>query len=334
MGVASEQDGPDRWSLDHLFLDQDGVPTLVEVKRSDDTRIRREVVGQLLDYAANGSAVWDGETIRSNFENRCRSEDHNPDEVLSEFLGVEADADVFWDRVGTNLSAGRLRLLFVADRIPSELRRVVEFLNEQMAHTEVLALEVKQYKERGGDRTTLVPRLLGQTEAARQAKGQSRRRNPEWDEDSLIEVLESEHGPEQSRRVIRLYRMFRDHGANVYFGSGQSPSANLWLGHSHDPSESNPVAISFYKSGIAINLDYVRSHRSEEEMERLVRLVREIPGAEPYFEGLEAIEPRWGLRPTMDPAKVLPDDAAVEKFAEKIIEASRLEHPASGSENS
>ena len=29
------------------------MPTLVEVKRSSDTRIRREVVGQMLHYAAN-----------------------------------------------------------------------------------------------------------------------------------------------------------------------------------------------------------------------------------------------------------------------------------------
>ena len=40
-------------SLDHLFLDDEGVPVLVEVKRASDTRIRREVVGQMLDYAAN-----------------------------------------------------------------------------------------------------------------------------------------------------------------------------------------------------------------------------------------------------------------------------------------
>lgn len=46
-----------RWSVDHLFVDQDAVPTLVEVKRSTDTRIRREVVGQMLDYAANGERV-------------------------------------------------------------------------------------------------------------------------------------------------------------------------------------------------------------------------------------------------------------------------------------
>jgi hypothetical protein len=31
-------------------LDQDAVPTLVEVKRSSDTRIRREVMGQMSDY--------------------------------------------------------------------------------------------------------------------------------------------------------------------------------------------------------------------------------------------------------------------------------------------
>jgi hypothetical protein len=53
MGVPGEEGGVDQWSLDHLFLDQDGIPTLVEVKRRSDTRIRREVVGQMLDYAAN-----------------------------------------------------------------------------------------------------------------------------------------------------------------------------------------------------------------------------------------------------------------------------------------
>src|SRR4051794_31066731 len=41
--IAREQGVPDReevagtrWSIDHLFVDQDAVPTLVEVKRSTD----------------------------------------------------------------------------------------------------------------------------------------------------------------------------------------------------------------------------------------------------------------------------------------------------------
>ena len=37
-------------------------------------------------------------------------------------------------------------MLFVADRIPAELRRIVEFLNEQMDPAEVLALELRPYQ--------------------------------------------------------------------------------------------------------------------------------------------------------------------------------------------
>src|SRR4030042_4061388 len=58
VGIPCEEEGTDRWLLDTLFIAQDGIPTLIEVKRSTDTRIRREVVGQMLDYAANVSAFW------------------------------------------------------------------------------------------------------------------------------------------------------------------------------------------------------------------------------------------------------------------------------------
>jgi len=51
-----EEGGSRQCVLDHLFLDQDGIPALLGVKRSNDTRIRREVVGQLLDYAGNAVA--------------------------------------------------------------------------------------------------------------------------------------------------------------------------------------------------------------------------------------------------------------------------------------
>jgi hypothetical protein len=51
--VPADDDGVGRWAVDHVFLDQEGIPTLVEVKRSTDTRLRREVVGQMLEYAAN-----------------------------------------------------------------------------------------------------------------------------------------------------------------------------------------------------------------------------------------------------------------------------------------
>lgn len=65
--------------------------------------------------------------------------------------------------VEERLAAGRMRLLFVADRIPLELRAIVEFLNRQMRQTDVYAVELTQYRG-GGDRDlcVLVPRIHGE----------------------------------------------------------------------------------------------------------------------------------------------------------------------------
>jgi hypothetical protein len=68
-------------SLDHLFIEQSAVPTLVEVRRSD-TMIRREVVGQMLDYAANGVAYWPSEVLRADFEARYAREGKDAAEVF------------------------------------------------------------------------------------------------------------------------------------------------------------------------------------------------------------------------------------------------------------
>jgi hypothetical protein len=125
-------------------LDQDAVPTLVEVKRSSNTQIRREVVGQLIDYAANGVVYWPTEKLRASFESRLEREGLDMDVELAPVLGQDGDADTYWEQATANLRAGRIRLVFVADEIPRELRRVVEFLNEQM-DAEVIAIEVKQY---------------------------------------------------------------------------------------------------------------------------------------------------------------------------------------------
>lgn len=173
-GVPDVERGADRWAVDHLILDQFGRPTFVEVKRSSDTRIRREVVGQMLDYAANAQTYWPVDRIRSLALARYGGADglqRELERLLGEEAGEELDQQVeaFWSRVQENLRSGKVRLLFVADELPRELRRVIEFLNEQMPAVEVLGVEVCQYV--GQNLKALVPRLVGMTEAARQEKG-------------------------------------------------------------------------------------------------------------------------------------------------------------------
>lgn len=229
MAIPGEEAGEARWALDHLFLDQDGVPTLVEVKRSSDTRLRREVVGQMLDYAANAVRYLPLETIRARFQARCDEQGRPTDDVLREALGLTEDSEAFWQRVKTNLQAGRVRLLFVADEIPQELRRIVEFLNEQMDPADVMAIEIKQYV--GQSLRTLVPRVFGLTAEAEQRKATARP-SRQWDEASFFQELEREGGGAEANVARQILEWARPLVTRVYWGRGiQSGSFVPILNH-------------------------------------------------------------------------------------------------------
>ncbi len=219
MSVPGEQDGAGRWALDHLFLDQDGVPTLVEVKRSTDTRLRREVVGQMLDYAANAVAYWPVETIRSLFEQTCERNGIAPEQALAELHRENTDSERFWQQVKTNLQAGRIRMVFVADHIPPELQRIIEFLNTQMGNAEVLGVAIPQFAGQG--QRLFVPRVLGLTAAAQQQKSGGRRDTRQWDEDSFFAEMETQRGSEEARVSRKLLEWARSRGLRLWWGQGQ-----------------------------------------------------------------------------------------------------------------
>jgi hypothetical protein len=56
LGRTDDQAGPD-----YAFLDQEGIPTLVEVTRSADPEASSELVGQMVDYAG-----WRDGTCRTS----------------------------------------------------------------------------------------------------------------------------------------------------------------------------------------------------------------------------------------------------------------------------
>lgn len=217
--VPSSEDSSGRWAVDHLFVDQDAIPTIIEVKRSTDTRIRREVVGQMLEYAANAVSYWKPEDLKNEFEKECTQRTVDPVDELRSSLGTETEYDTFWDSVTINLKTGKIRMLFVADTIPDELQRIIEFLNEQMEQSEVLGVEIKQYTSQG--LKTLVPRVVGQTAEA-QAKRKGVLQTRQWDEASFFEDLRSRHdvGVEQTARTI--YEWAQSHADCIWFGKGKN----------------------------------------------------------------------------------------------------------------
>jgi hypothetical protein len=304
MSLASEQDGSGRWYVDHLFIDQDAVPTLVEVKRSNDTRIRREVVGQMLDYAANAVVYWNVEKLRVAFESRCEGRGVDPDEVIRDRVGADADSDEFWNRVKTNLAAGKLRLVFVGDEIPRELRRIVEFLNGQMSATEVLAVEVKQYV--GGGHQTLVPRLIEQTEAARQAKGASEARR--WDKTSILEEIASNRGEKETIVAAKIFSWAEQRGdLRLWFGSGRRDGSFI-PGLDDKTGYLFPFALYTY-GRVEVQFQWMARRPPFDSLDKRKQLQAKLN----EIHGVQILADALAKRPSI-PLSTLTDDAALNAF--------------------
>jgi hypothetical protein len=282
-GVPREAGGGGWWSLDHLFLDQDAVPTLVEVKRSSDTRIRREVVGQMLDYAANAVVYWPVEHLIEQFRKQVSGRGADPDEVLADFLGPEADPAGFWLQVKTNLRAGRVRMLFVADVIPPELKRVVEFLNEQMDPAEVLAVEIRQFTGEG--LRTLVPSVIGRTAAADDRKGPARRR--QWDEESYFAEFVRRNAPGDAEIARKLLEWVRPRVTRIWWGKGQQSGSFVPV-ENHAGNDHQLFAVWTYGSVEIYFYWYTYRPPFDDEARRreMLRRLNQIPGVAIPEEGI------------------------------------------------
>jgi hypothetical protein len=311
--LPDDEDAAGRWSVDHLFLDQDAVPTLVEVKRSSDTRIRREVVGQMLDYAANGVVYWPLEQLRELFARQCERDGHDPEQVVGAVAGDEVDVEEFWQRAGDNLRAGKVRMVFVSDEIPRELRRVVEFLNGQMNPAEVIAIEVKQYLSDDGTKT-LVPRVIGQTAEVEARKGRrSSGERRQWDEQSLFADLADKRGEEETRVARGLYDWTHARGWRPTFGAGKQDGS--WIpvvaanGRQHYP-------IALYSHGrVEVQFQHLKARPpfdNEQTRLELLRRVNEIPGVS-Y--GSEVITKRPSI-----PLSLLASEPAALEQLKRVLE--------------
>ena len=163
--VTKELSIPGVGFVDVLLMDEHGRLVVVECKLWRNPQARREVVGQILDYAR--------ELSRYSYEDLQRQvaiATHRRGNVLFDLAreaGGALDEAEFVDRVSRDLSAGRFLLLVVGDGITEGTRRIGEYLRDQpgLAFTFGL-IEMAEYRvASAGDpeRTIIQPRVLAQT---------------------------------------------------------------------------------------------------------------------------------------------------------------------------
>jgi hypothetical protein len=237
--------------------------------------------------------------MRERFAANCEASGLDPDERLSEFLGEDRDTEEFWETAHRNLQDGKIRLLFVADEIPTELQRVVEFLNEQMDHTQVLAIEIKQFIGEG--QTGLVPRVIGQTAEAIIKKG------PEAQVDEgVIERL-----PADVRNVAR--QILDWSSANFTRVNWRDASFVTVLEYGADFSH-NPITVycrgKLPRVGIKFGRMKKRNGLSDDKRLQLLRRLNKIPGVNLPESSLDKF-------PNI-PLSTLTDDNALGEFLKAI----------------
>ena len=278
MRIMESDDSSNSFSLDHLLVGEDGIPVLVEVKRSTNTQIRREIVGQIMDYASR-AASWNVDELRKMFQ------DNNSEDVTGEF-----DNDEFWNQVETNLQAEHIRLVFAADMIPDTLRTIIEFLDRNMKDIEVYGVEIRQYQT--SDAMLLSSNVVGNSPLDTQKASSSKRAYRSWNMENFKEYLQ-EHNISETINILETLKEYAGSiGLSYRYGRGAyCPSISMWLGNSYRILE---ISSHYFKSKdkyvcyIEINVSARAAILGEDWTKDKVRsMLSEMPGkAKAYKEGL------------------------------------------------
>ena len=181
--------------LDVLLVDAEGVPVAVEVKLARNGQSRREVVAQAFDYVSDLTLltidelddVVDGALIKA----------------LEEFENLPPSANLR-KQCGTNLRAGRIKVVVAVDEATEGLVRIVRYIND---HSDLDVRLVAISKFDGG--RLLIPKILVAGNSATPSKtrlGQaSIQTDPQFD--AFVEAYDS--GADEQMKTRGLSKRYR-----------------------------------------------------------------------------------------------------------------------------
>ena len=148
--------------IDALYVNPLGRLTLAEFKLWRNPQGRREVIGQILDYAKD-LAAWSYEDLQREVSRR-RGETGNVLYQLARQQSPELSEPDFVDTVTRHLRRGEFLLLIVGDGIREGTENIVNFVNQHAGlHFNLALVEAALYRD-AADTLFIQPRILAKTE--------------------------------------------------------------------------------------------------------------------------------------------------------------------------
>lgn len=222
-------------SSDVVAVDIENGLTVVECKMASNPQVRREIIGQVLDYASTFwrmpveefDAIWCKRTSHSLFEDSNKSQEMRA-------------------RLNRDLSSGEFRIILAVDEINDDLKRIVEYLNNiTLAAVAVIAVAYSRSEDNGTE--ILVSNSFG-AELVRAKNERFNNLRHQWSPDEYLAWVDKED-PEASKVARVLISALTENG--FYVGGGQSqesPSLNCGIKVWND-GQRWPISLFTYSRG-------------------------------------------------------------------------------------
>lgn len=183
---------------DLVAVNSDAAITLVECKLASNPQIRREIVGQMFDYA---SRFWKMNVV--DFQTQWAARTGHP-------LVGAADQDLQFDEdLAKNLADGRFSIVLAVDEISAGLKRMVEYLNF-MAGPDTSIIAVQYTRMSTGDIEILMHETYGEEIAEAKAEV-AKRQQRTWTLKEYQDWLEV-NDRQNLNRFNNLIAQADDHG--------------------------------------------------------------------------------------------------------------------------
>ena len=256
--VVRNEAGVTAGSMDILLLDQYAVPTVVETKLIDNREIRRSVLAQGIEYLSHLQTEWSSDRFLEEAKEYWAKKEKAFEQLVQEKWGKEFDLH-YLSQLQSNIDTANMRLIIAADSIPSELRRMIEFLNNT-SKFEILGLEVILYSdEKDLENKYLIPTLLGASEQIRDSKKKSR---SQWSKERFFEAVEENLSPEIREKIKNLYKFTKDlTDREPNWGTGKETGS--FTGKLDIDNHLYSILSVYTDGNISINIGWNHKHLSE-----------------------------------------------------------------------
>ncbi|WP_310757933.1 hypothetical protein [Candidatus Palauibacter soopunensis] len=273
-------------SADALFLTPTGRIILAEFKLWRNPDARREVIGQILDYA-RVLASWSYDDLEREVRNRTK---RSPFEIVSA-AHRNVREHVFVDNVARRLKRGEFLLLIIGDGIREGVEDIVAYVQAHSGLRFNLALvEAAVFRRADGEDLIIQPRVLARTELLPRTVLVRRTIMEETDDDPIEEHESSPREDENERFWTAVLRdfAFDDPGPEI---PQSSRGATVWVKVEGSGHGGWGISFGAYldRSGSSIGTYLTRRAGFPEEG----RIFDEIVDAVDHAEGLGSVLDGW-----------------------------------------